>query len=41
MWVQKDGVHGLIPFGQGWNRDKMADYREQISLTVVSDIKLI
>lgn len=29
MWVQEDGVHRLIPFGQGWKGEKMANYREQ------------
>ena len=33
MWVQEDGVHWLVPFGQGWKGDKMADYRVQMSLT--------
>jgi len=38
MWIQEDGVHWLVPFGQSWKGDKTADYRETMSQSNTSSL---
>lgn len=26
VWIQEDGMHRLVPFGQRWEGDKVGDY---------------